>query len=138
MHKRKEAEKVKEFGEESSGKISHYINDDPACIMGFKGTAIPYSTHLATILSIGLDVIPGVIDVVKGKVKGFYQSMVKGRKVVVITDTPYDRGSIYARLIAKRYKELEKRYNMRGFMFVTTSPFEMHSVEDILVRHNPL
>jgi len=101
MHKIREAEKVKEFGEESSGKIRDYINGDPTCIMAFQETAVPYSSHLVSVLSIGLDVIPGVIDVVKGKVKGFYQHLVEGRKVAVITDTPYDRGSLYAELIAK-------------------------------------
>jgi len=129
MHKKKEAEKVKEFGENSRRKIENYINDDPACIMGVKDTAVPYSSYLATILSIGRDVIPGVIDVAKGKVKGFYGDLVKDRKIVVVTNTPYDSGAKYAELIEKRYRELEKRLNMRGLLFVTVYPFSINHIK---------
>lgn len=132
MNNSAEAKKVVEFGR-YSGKIEHFINNDPACIMGFKDTAVPYSSYLAAILSISRDVIPGIVDVVKGKVRGFYEDMVKGRKVVVVTDTPYDRGKLYAEVIARRYKKLEEKYNMKGMIFVTTSPFKIHSIDEIMV-----
>jgi len=135
MHREgKEVEKairIKEFGEAYAGKIRDYVGNNPACIMGFQDIAEPYSLHLATFLSLTNDVKHATVDVEKGRVKGFYKGQVYGRKILVITETPFDRGSANAKLIAKRYLELERKYDLRGFAFVTVNPTSFHDIEEI-------
>jgi hypothetical protein len=130
------ADKSIEFAKENLALIKDYVGKDPVYIVAAGNSGKTYQAIVYDILAHeSYDVAPGLLTYEYDEVKGFEEVHMKGRKIIVITKNSIDEGTLYKKLIAKKYSELKDKCQPLDFVFITVEPFSMEKFEEILFKN---